>query len=298
MILKFDRPLDIQEARTIYNDRVTFITSSDEYPKVSAIEFTGDPKLIFKRDALEPKITKKLNKIIKAYEKKITRIWNRSFKEVKEAVVIVHKDETFKVSKEQKIQAHEAIAGLITSMADAAEKPYRTAYETGKMRGQILSGQEIDPEITDSDEIDLQDLLDSNAKYLSKFGNDIGDDLDELLDAEYGSPKELSNAIDTKVKGISFSRALMYAAAIVGAAVMGTINTLKQAKPSEGHRVIGGGIWTPHQDEGLGGEICNGCEANSGKWFSLDEFLVEYGNQNCLSRCRCDLRYGDQIVAP
>jgi hypothetical protein len=298
MILKFDTPMDIQEARLHYNDSVSFISSPDSYPKISAIEFNGDPKLIFKRDAIEPKITKRLNKIIKAYERKITRVWNRSFKEVKEAVPSVVKAEVVKTTDEQKKKAHEAVAGLITAMADAAEKPYKAAYETGKLRGQVISGQEIDPEVTAENEADIQDLLDNNASYLTEFGNDINDGLDEVLDEEYDSPEALTNAIDTKVKEPKFSRALMYAAAILGAAVVGTINSLKDAKPAEGHRAISGGIWIIHPDEGKGGEVCDGCEANSGKWFSLEDFLSEYGQQNCLSHCRCDLRYGEQIIAP
>ena len=298
MILKFDKPLDIQEARLHYNDSVTFITSPESYPKVSAIEFSGDPKLIFKRDALEPKVTKKLNKIIKTYERKITRVWNRSFKEVKEALQDISKDEAYRVSSEQKDKVHEAVAGLLVSMADAAEKPYYAAYETGKMRGQVISGQEVDSDTTPENDAEVEGLLDSNAEYLTGFGNDITDDLDEVLDQEYPTHDALMEAIDDNVKTPKLGRALMYAAAILGAAVAGTIDSLKEAKPSEGHRAITGGIWTVHPDEGKGGEVCDGCEENSGRWFTLDEFNAEYGSNNCLSRCRCDLRYGEQIIAP
>jgi hypothetical protein len=298
MILKFDKPMDIKEARLHYNDSVTFITSPESYPKVSAVEFNGDPKLIFKRDAIEPKVTRKLNKIIAAYERKITRVWNRSFKDVKEALQDIAKEETYKASDEQKSKVHGAVAGLLVSLADAAEKPYYAAYETGKMRGQVISGQEVDSDTTPENDAEVEDLLSDNAEYLTGFGNDINDGLDEVLDQEYPTHDALMEAIDNSVKTPKLSRALMYAAAIVGAAVAGTIGALKEAKPSEGHRVIKGGIWSIHPDEGKGGEVCDGCEANSGKWFTLDEFLAEYGNQNCLSRCRCDLRYGDQIVAP
>ena len=102
MILKFDTPLDIKEARMLYNDGVKFISSSENYPLISAVEFSGDPKLIFKRDALEPKITKKLNKAIKNYETKITRIWTRFFKDVKEITQTVSKSETVKATEDQK----------------------------------------------------------------------------------------------------------------------------------------------------------------------------------------------------
>ncbi len=298
MILKFDTPLDIKEARMLYNDGVKFISSSENYPLISAVEFSGDPKLIFKRDALEPKITKKLNKAIKNYETKITRIWTRFFKDVKEITQTVSKSETVKATEDQKKEVSDLVAGLLISLADAAKKPYQAAYETGKMRGQVLSGQEVDSDLTDDDDAEISDLLDENASYLTNLGNDIEDDLDEVLNGEYKSPEALSHAIETKVKTPKFSRVLMYAAAIVGAAVIGTVIALKSAKPSEGHRVIEGGIWTIHPDEGKGGEVCHGCETNSGRWFTLDEFLAEYGQQNCLSRCRCDLRYGAQIVAP
>ena len=298
MILKFDSPMDIREARLRYNDSVTFISSSEDYPKVSSIEFSGDPKLIFKRDAIEPKVNKKLTKLSKTYERKITRIWNHTFKEIKDALQGVSKAETFKASKEQKDKVHEAIAGFVVSMSDAAEKPYKEAYALGKMRGQVLSGQEVDSDTTPENDAEVEGLLDSNAEYLTGFGNDITDDLDEVLDQEYPTHDALMEAIDDNVKTPKLGRALMYAAAILGAAVAGTIDSLKEAKPSEGHRAITGGIWTVHPDEGKGGEVCDGCEENSGRWFTLDEFNAEYGSNNCLSRCRCDLRYGEQIIAP
>ena len=297
MILKFDRPLDIREARTIYNDRVTFITSSDEYPNVSAIEFNGDPKLIFKRDAIEPKVTKKLAKISKLYEHKIGKIWHNAFREIKEAIQSVAKAEAIKVTKEQKDKVHEAVAGLVASMADAAEKPYKEAYELGKMRGQVLSGQEINTDLTSEDASDIDDLLVTNSKYLQGFGDDLDDGLDDVMDEEYPTHDSLLEAINNKFKTPKFARALMYASAIVAALVAGTHAALHEAKPHEGHRVIKGGIWTVHPDEGLGGEICAGCEANSGRYFTLDEFLAEHGNNLCLNRCRCDLRYGDQVIA-
>jgi len=298
MILKFDSPMDIREARLRYNDSVTFISSSEDYPKVSSIEFSGDPKLIFKRDAIEPKVNKKLTKLSKTYERKITRIWNHTFKEIKDALQGVSKAETFKASKEQKDKVHEAIAGFVVSMSDAAEKPYKEAYALGKMRGQVLSGQEVDTELTSEDRDDIDDLLAKNSKYLKGFGDDLDNGLDDVMDEEYPTHDTLLEVINNKFKTPKFARALMYASAIVAALVLGTYVALQAAKPHEGHRVVKGGIWTVHPDEGLGGEICDGCERNSGRYFTLDEFLAEHGTNNCISRCRCDLRYGDQIIAP
>ena len=297
MILKFDSPMDIREARLHYNDSVTFITSSESYPAVSAIEFTGDPKLIFKRDALEPKVTKKVSKVITAYERKIVRVWKHSVKEIKDALHGVSKAEGYRASDGQKNNVHDAVAGLLVSMADAAEKPYYAAYETGKMRGQVISGQEVDTDTTAEDDAEVESLLSENAEYLTGFGNDINEGLDEVLDQEYPTHDKLMEAIDARAAA-TLSRLKMYAAAIVGAVVWGTVSALKAAKPEEGHRRITGGIWTQHPDENKGGEVCDGCEENSGKWFTLDEFLAEYGTNNCISRCRCDLRYGDQIIAP
>ena len=50
-----------------------------------------------------------------------------------------------------------------------------------------------------------------------------------------------------------------------------------------------GGYWTPHPAEGMGGEICPGCEENIGKFFTWNEFDTEYQSNNCLTNCRCDL---------
>jgi len=297
MILKFDKPMDIQEARLHYNDSVTFITSPEAYPDVSAIEFTGDPKLIFKRDALEPKVNKKVNKVIVAYERKIARLWKRSFKDIKEAIKGVAKAETYKASDEEKANAHEAVAGLLVSMADAAEKPFKTAYEIGKMRGQVISGQEIDTDLTPEDDEEIEGQLSENAEYLTGFGNDLNEGLDEVLNQEYTGDAKLFEALDAEQAAFT-SRLKMYAAVIASIVVYGTIASLKEAIPEAGHRQIKGGIWTVHPDENKGGEVCDGCEEHSGRWFTLDEFHDEYRNQNCLTRCRCDLRYGDQVIAP
>ncbi len=298
MILKFDSPITIQEARFRYNDSVSFISSPDSYPQVQAIEFQGDPKLIFKRDAIEPKITKKLNRIIAAYERKITRIWNRAFKDIKEHVQVMAKDAAVSVAEEQKNRVHDTVTSLVVGLSEAAEKPYYEAFEIGKLRGQVISGQEIDADATPENETEVDELLDANSKYLSGFGNDITDSLDDVLGQSYPTHDALLEAIDNSVKTPKFSRALMYAAAILGAAVAGTLGALKEAKPEQGHRVMKGGIWVLHPDEGKGGEVCSGCEENSGRWFTLDDFRAEYRTNECLTRCRCDLRYGEQIIAP
>jgi len=49
MILKFDNPMTLEEARELYNDNVKFITSIESYPNISSIEFDHDPRDIFKR---------------------------------------------------------------------------------------------------------------------------------------------------------------------------------------------------------------------------------------------------------
>lgn len=297
MILKFDRPITIQEARLQYNDSVSFLTSSSSYPHVSAIEFDGDPKLIFKRDALEPKITKKLGKIIKGYEKKLARLWKHSVKEIKGSLQGVAKAEDYQISDEEKDNVHEEVAGLLVSMADAAEKPYKEAYKTGKMRGQVLSNQDVDSDLTSEDDTEIEDLLDKNSQYLTGLGNDLTDDLDSVMGMDYPTRDAALEAIDAQAAK-TWNRIKMYAAAIVGVAVVATVLSLKEAVPEMGHRKITGGIWTIHPDEGKGGEVCDGCEANSGRWFTLDEFMDAYGFQNCLSNCRCDLRYGNQVIAP
>ena len=75
MILKFDKPINIKDARQQYNNRVKFITTTEDYPNVTAIEFDSDPRYIFKRKIVAPRVTRKSNKIIDKYNKKIDLIY-------------------------------------------------------------------------------------------------------------------------------------------------------------------------------------------------------------------------------
>jgi len=298
MILKFDKPITLEEARNTYSDAVKFITSTDNYPNVAGVEFNCDPKLIFKRDYIEPKITKQVDKIISKHEAKIKKIWNRSFKSVLEITSKVEKADTVSLTTEQKASIWTEMEDMFASLDEASEKPYTDAFKLGKVRGQILSNQEIDNDLTDDDEAEIEDYLQENRQYLNNFKNSVKEDLDVLLDKPYGSIEELEQTLTQSVKVSKFPRALMYALATLGLVVAGTIVALKAAKAEEGHRIIRGGIWTLHPNEGQGGPVCKGCEENSGQWFNLDEFWNEYQTNDCLTNCRCDLRYMEGRIAP
>jgi len=299
MIIKFDKPILLEKARETYSDCVKFITTTESYPNVFGVEFDCNPRLIFKKDTISPKVTKQINKIIKRYENKITRNWNRSFKTIKSILTSsVEKQESFIILDEQKQKALSEVDSLYDDFETSAEKPYTDAFKLGKMRGQVLSDQEIDDTLMDEDNEEIKNYLLENKEYLSRFGEDTKKDLIALMDLPYEDQTQLEAALETKVQKPKKARALLYAMAVLGLLVAGTIVALKQAKEERGERVIRGGVWTSHPDEGMGGEVCEGCLDNIGKWFDLDDFWDEYQNNNCLNRCRCDLRYMEERIAP
>ena len=313
MILKFDRPLDIQEARTVYNDTVKFITSSESYPQVSAIEFDGDPQYIFKRQLLSPKVNLQMDKLMSSYQKKIAKQWLLMMKQFRRSVEN-NPDRAIKaITKELDIR----LSTFRDKMTSMAKQMFTRAFKLGKIRAQVMSHQEFDDTITPSNKKRIQQLLDTNEKYLvrlcddtkTKFlkklkdsqvkkfeDNDIQKNFDDLIFSEvfpFGG-----GDLVTAIAEVLLSRVISYGFELLKAKIFGEAEALKEADESEGEIEVKGGIWTLHPMEGLGGEVCEGCEANSGRWFTIDEFLDEYGQQNCLNHCRCDLRYGHQIVAP
>jgi hypothetical protein len=290
MIIKFDKPVSLEEIHKLYNDNVKFITSTETYPAVDSIEFDIDPRYIFKRKLVSPKVTKKANKILKAYNTKIETLWSTAFQSVKESIRNLNKAEKIDITDEQKATTFAIIGALKDGLQEEATNQFTEAYKLGKIRGQVLSDQEIDDELDDEDQKNVDDRLAENEEYLAVFSNDLQNDLDRLyMEGPFDSYEELDDLMTQEVEKPKKSRALMYAMAALGLVVLGMIRSLKQADPELGEVKIRGGYWTVHPDEGQGGEICAGCRKNSGKWFTLAEFEKAYQNQNCLTHCRCDL---------
>jgi hypothetical protein len=289
MILKFDKSISIIDARNQYNDTVKFITDTKSYPDISGIEFNGDPQKIFKRKAIRPKITKKLNKLIKEYSEFITAKWNETFDNVIKDVTTVSKDDEYNVTRARRSKALKRIEDYKQDVRNEAKKNFETAYQLGKIRGQVISNQEVDDSISEDDEKNIEEKLDENEEYLFNFSDDIQTDLDRLLEQPFETEDDLAEAIKTKVQEPKKSRALLYALALTGLVVTGMVYALKQANPNLGETKLEGGYWTVHPEEGKGGPICDGCEKLNGKWMTLDKFNEVYGSHQCLSNCRCDL---------
>lgn len=291
MLIKFDSPIPLTEARNTYKDCVKFITTTQSYPNIEAIEFTCDPQHIFKRKALDPKVNKKANRIISNYKKEIESIWNTYFTKIKQVLDKTKKKEEIRATKEDKKKISALLATMMTKFDDLAEDPFTDAYKLGKTRGQIITRQEIDDEISDDDQDNIDKELKENTEYLDNFEDDLNSDIDSVLDRAFVSHSEMQQAIEDKVEKPRKSRALLYALATLGLVVLGTVIAIKTAKEELGHFVPKGGIWTIHPDEGKGGEVCDGCQANSGQFFTIMEFLREHGTNDCLSNCRCDLDF-------
>lgn len=288
MILKFNQPISIEEARSQYNDNVKFLSNTESYPKVYGIEFDVNPQRIFKRKAIDPKITKKANKIVSVYSKAIERKWDKIFIHIIQSINSIRKQDEIKLTQEEKNHLLTNVDELTSEIQSEASKRFKEAYKLGKMRGQIMSNQELDDDISNDEDAIIEDKLDENEEYLLNFSKDLKLDLNAIMEQPYEDYDQLINAVKEKQKSKK-SRMLMYALAALGLVVAGTIYALKQADESLGHTIVHGGYWIIHPDEGKGGPVCDGCEKNNGKWFSLDEFESEHGTNECLTNCRCDL---------
>jgi len=253
MILKFDKPLSIEKAREHYNNNVQFITSTVDYPNVTAVEFKGDPRFIFKRKIVAPKVTKKSNKIVGKYNKNIKRLWNGTFNNIIESIKLLSKQEQFFINKEQKDTANKLINNMKEGLSDEARKRFKEAYKLGKLRGQILSNQELDDDLTKDDEKFIQNKLDENEAYLAQFSEDIQSDFDKILilDKPYESFVEIEELVKENIQEPKEARASMYSMAALALITAGMVKALDEADPELGEIRHRDGIWTLHPENGV-----------------------------------------------
>ena len=288
MILKFDSPITLIEARELYNDNVKFITNTKSYPNISSIEFESDPRDIFKRKLIAPKVTKQADKIVNRYRNTIENIWDYVFNKIKQDLKEgLEKQVT--ISDRRRLIALGRIRELKRRLISEARDRFEDGFRLGKLRGQVISNQELDDSFSKTDEEKIEERLDENEAYLVAFADNLEVALDQLMDREFHSFEELDLAIEEEIQEPKRSRAKMYALAALGLVAAGTIAAFTIADPKLGHFKPTGGVWTIHPNEGLGGPVCSGCLTNSGRWFTIDEFEDEYQNQDCLTNCRCDL---------
>lgn len=294
MILKFNTPISLNKARGYYNNNVQFITSTMDYPNITAVEFKGDPRFIFKRKIIAPKVSKKSNKIVGKYNKSIKRLWNGTFNTIIESIKVLSKQEKIIINIQQKDAATKLLNNMKTNLSKEARKRFLEAYRLGKLRGQILSNQELDDELNKEDEKIIQDRLDQNEVYLAAFTDDIQTDMDKILiiDEPYDSIAEIEELVKENIQEPKEARASMYSMAALALVTAGMVKALDEADPELGEIIHRDGIWTLHPDENAGGEVCDGCLKNSGKRFSIQEFDQEYHTNDCLTNCRCDLDMG------
>ena len=287
MILKFDKPMSIEEARRIYTDDVKFITSTKGYPDVTGVEFSEElQKRIHKKKRLSPKVTKMANRIIEKYQKKIDKIWKKRFSEIKQAIRTTKKAAT----PTQREQVKKILELLRNDLVEEATDRFEEGFKLGKLRGQIISNQELDfNSISDEEQKLIDKRMEENIAYVEAFADDIGASVQKVLEEPFDTLLDLEDAITEKVEEPKKSRMNLYPLAILGLITAGAIYAITKLRDQFPDAAPPGGYWTPHPDEGLGGEICDGCDANIGKFFTWEEFEKAYQNQDCLTRCRCDL---------
>ncbi len=287
MIIKFDKPMILKKAREIYTDNVSFITTTKSYPNIVAIEFPEElQKRIHKKRRLSPKVTKMANKIIEKYQRKIDKIWKKRFAEIKQAVRTTKKAAT----PAQREQVKKILELLRNDLVEEATDRFEEGFKLGKLRGQIITNQELDFNTISGAEQKLIDKrMEENIAYVEAFADDIGASVQKVLEEPFDTLLDLEDAITEKVEEPKKARMNMYPLAILGLITAGAIYVITKLRDQFPDAASPGGYWTSHPDEGLGGEICDGCDANIGKFFTWEEFEKAYQNQDCLNNCRCDL---------
>lgn len=290
MKLYLDNPISIEEARKEYSDAVKFVTSISSYPQIEAIEFDESvAKRIYKKKLVAPRVHRLSNKIVANYAKSLDRAWKSGFGKIKNVLSGPRKQTSVAVNKNQKEEVRSIIDTIVDRMSESARTEFRNAFKLGKLRGQVLADVELDDDITNEEEAIIEDRFNEHEEYMFAFAKDIDKALEKLYTEDFATYDELRDAITEKVEETQKSRANLYPLAILGLVAAGTVYALKKAKEEFPEFVPDGGYWVSHPDEGKGGEICEGCEDNIGKFFTWDEFDKEYQSNNCLTRCRCTL---------
>ncbi len=339
MRLVLDEPQSIESLRKVYNDRVTFVTSTGSYPLVSEIEFKGDYHSTLRKRQVPAKIGKRVDREVAKYEKKLTDVWdyyqtriNRILRfedtDLIQEILSIEKDTVEKqeitlarVLRERSPQrrfilrqrflrqnkdrlVRKQLEEMEQELRRVARPPFKSVYKLGKIRGQVLSDQELDDRLTVSDRRILREKDEWNSKFLNKLTGDSWNHYEVLLMKEFDDPNELMDALEglNKEEKKERNRLFLFAAAI--GSVLLAAGTARAARdvttdPKTGEEkeeavldeetgipvgvAYKGGTWHTRHDN----RVCPGCEGNDGKWMTNNDFQAEAGTNECLTRCRC-----------
>jgi hypothetical protein len=185
--------------------------------------------------------------------------------------------------KKRKAKVTRVLKDLSRTFGLVAPAFLEEAFRVGKERGQGLTGQPLDDEISESDREDLLEIIEEHTDYFNNFiTEDLREALLESIEGDYPTEDDYFESIE-QVMDSNQSRLLMYALTALTAFASGFVSAAKEADPDVGEILYEGGFWRTYRDD----RVCSGCEENDGKWMTLEEFLHEYQTNECLTNCRC-----------
>ena len=283
-----EKPVSLYELKKTYSDDVEFISDIATYPMVTGIVFEGPLHKAIKDKLHSKDMTKKINRLLELYKRRLFRQWDGHVEELLHKLnlpEVIHKaDEENKDSDTRKAVIATIIASLGLSLSDSALDFYRKAYLLGKERGISISGEEFRAAINDEAANKLSNLADTNRDYLDGFMKDLNDKFNDTIDQDYASKEEAAKAIEQVAAGAE-ARLALYVTAILGALSFGITDGIREGQEEKepGEPEVTGIIWATNHDDA----VCEGCAANDGTFFTLEEFENEYQHNECLTRCRC-----------
>lgn len=332
MRIMLDTPQPIEQLRKVYNDRVTFVSSVSHYPLISELEISGEYLSGLRKRLVPVRVGKRVDRLIRRYTRRLERVWRRYQRELLASLRLDHLKKFAPAGETEKADAPTLAqvlaetdpsrqqvlymrylrarkAQLITPKLDAmredlnrtAAPMFRNAYLLGKERGQVLTSQELDEELTDEDEALLEEREDQNDEFLAALVDGVSDEYEKALSEDYPTEEALLAALALAHQKQAY-RLPKFAAAL-GSSLLAAgmaqairdVQELDEAGRPTGHprideetglpvgEVVEGGYWHTSHDN----RVCEGCERNDGFWMTVEDFQEEAGTNDCLSNCRC-----------
>lgn len=327
MKVVLDTPQHIEKLRKVYRDSVTFITDTESYPFITALEFTGDYLSAMKKRAVPVKVGKKVDKEIARYNKRMDKAWNSTLTPLVDSLKlenlsksVVEKDTTLSDVVNEKDPRERArkyrqylldhrteiiqsgIDELKEDLKNASIPAFVAMYLLGKNRGQVLTDQELSDDLTKKDREALREKEVWNEEYLDGLTEDVHDNYMAALAEEYESDEEILEAL--RQAGEKEKHRLPLFAAAVGSVLLAAgmraaAEEVRAVDPDTGELTdlprldpdtdlpVGAVIVGGIWHTSHDDSVCDGCEEQDGRWMTWEDFEQEAGTNDCLTRCRC-----------
>src|SRR3989338_2807374 len=279
-----DSPQALEKLRKIYNDKVTFVTTTKDYPLVTEVEIPGNYLGGMRKRLVAVRVGKKVDKLIARYAKRLDRIWNRYQKEIVNglsldglhkitpenevekvdvptlAQVLSEKDESrqqvlhmryLKARREKLIKPK--LEDMKQELQRTAKPMFESAYLLGKERGQILTNQELSDDMSDEDEELLAEKEDENDEFVLLLVGNAYSDYEAALDEDYDSEAALLAGIGAAHKKQQYRLASFAGTLGAGLLAVGMSQAIKEIQEVDAAGEPTGGVKNdPETGEPLG----------------------------------------------